>query len=154
VSESNAVGRGEPDLRIGGLSLWIVGRHHSEIESYWEGNWLRIYAECTSPNSRVVIEGPLVHLSEITTLHSSCEKLARLEAQEAGLYCMEPNLKVELWAVPGGKVIGKVRLTPDHKSEMHDFGFALDAGELDALVVGCAVVLKKFPVRHKNTGDD
>lgn len=146
--------RGAPDMHIGGLRLWIVGRHHSEIEDYWEGNWLHIYAECVSANSRVAIEGPLVHLSEITTLHSSCQKLAARQVQEAGLYCMEPNLKLELWAVPGGKLIGKVRITPDHKSEMHDFGFALDDAELDALLTACSEVLNKFPVRHRKSGDD
>lgn len=143
--------QGAPDLEIGGLRLWIEGRHYAESEDYWDGNWLRIVAECTSSNSHVAIAGPLVHLSEITTLHSGCEKLASHQVQEAGLYCMEPNLKVELWAVPGGKVIGKVRITPDHKSEMHDFGFALDEGGLTALLGACASVLRRFPLRNNKS---
>ena len=143
-----------PDLHIGGLRLWIDGRHNSEVADYWDGNWVEVLAEYISTNSRVAVAGPIIHLSEITTLHSSCARLARLDVQEAGLYCMEPNLKIELWAVPNGKVIGKVRITPDHKSEMHDFGFALDEGELAEVVAACARVLEKYPVRNKKSVED
>ena len=81
-------------------------------------------------------------------MRSGCEKLVARKVEEAGLYCMEPNLKIELWAVPNGQVIGKVRITPDHKSEMHDFGFALDEAELSELLASCVRVLEKFPLRH------
>ena len=143
-----------PDLRIGGLRVWIDGRHNSEVADYWDGNWVEVLAEYVSANSRVAVAGPIVHLSEIATLLSSCEKLARQSVQEAGLYCMEPNLKIELWAVPNGKVIGKVRITPDHKSEMHDFGFALDDGELAELLAACARLLEKYPLRNVTLTND
>ena len=137
-----------PDLHIGGLRLWIDRRHQAEVSDYWDGNWLEVRAEYESANSRVAIAGPLVHLSEIVTLERSCTKLAAQEVQEAGLFCREPNLKIELWAVPGGKFIGKVRITPDHKSEMHDFGFALADGELDALLGACAQILRHYPLQQ------
>ncbi len=154
MSRTGRPARGVPDLSIGGLRLWIIDRQFGASEDYWDGNWLRIHAECASAHARVEIEGPLVHLSEIVTLHSGCAKLAARQVQEAGLYCMEPNLKLELWAVPGDKFIGKVRITPDHKSELHDFGFALNDGELVALIDACAEVLRKFPVRHKPADAD
>jgi len=154
MSNSTPARPDAPDLRIGGLRLWIDGRHNSEVADYWDGNWVEVFAEYLSPHSRVAAAGPIIHLSEISTLHTSCEKLARLEVQEAGLYCMEPNLKIELWAVPGGKVIGKVRITPDHKSEMHDFGFALEEGELAAVLAACARVLEKYPVRNRISAEE
>ena len=137
-----------PDFHIAGLRLWIEGYHYAESTDYWDGNWMQVSAEYQSANSRVAVAGPIVHLSEITTLHSGCEKLVARKVEEAGLYCMEPNLKIELWAVPNGQVIGKVRITPDHKSEMHDFGFALDEAALSELLASCARVLEKFPLRH------
>lgn len=134
-----------PDLHIGGLKLWVDGRHQSEVSDYWDGNWVEVRAEYQSANSRVAIAGPLLHLSELVTLKRGCTRLAAQEVSEAGLFCREPNLKLELWAVPGGKFIGKVRITPDHKSEMHDFGFALGEGELDALLGACSAILALYP---------
>lgn len=139
----------KPDLELAGLRLWVDGRHPGERSDYWDGNWMTVRAEYRSARAQVAIAGPLVHLSEIVTLHSGCTKLAARQVQEAGLFCMEPNLKIELWAVPGDKFIGKVRITPDHKSEMHDFGFAFEHAELEALIEACAALLARFPVRHE-----
>jgi hypothetical protein len=148
MNDSSSPRSRAPDFHIAGLRLWIEGYHYAESTDYWDGNWMQVSAEYQSANSRVAVAGPIVHLSEITTLHSGCEKLMARTVEEAGLYCMEPNLKIELWAVPNGQVIGKVRITPDHKSEMHDFGFALDEAALTELLASCARVLEKFPLRH------
>lgn len=137
------------DLQLGGLRVWIDGRHATDSNDYWDGNWLVVCAHYQSAQSQVSVAGPLLHVSEVVTLHSGCTRLAAGEVQEAGLYCMEPNLKIELWAVPGGKFIGKVRITPDHKSEMHDFGFALADAELDALLASCAELLQRYPLRNR-----
>lgn len=137
-----------PDIQLAGLRVWVDGRHEADTHDYWDGNWVTVFAQYQSAQSQVTVAGPLVHLSEIVTLHNGCTKLAARQVQEAGLFCMEPNLKIELWAVPGDQFIGKVRITPDHKAEMHDFGFAFEAAELDALVQACSDVLSRFPVRQ------
>lgn len=148
MSVSAAGAAREADLCIGPLRLWIDGRQPSDVEDYWDGNWLIIQAQCASAHSQVRIAGPLLHLSEIVTLHSGCAKLDGGQVQEAGLYCMQPNLKIELWAVPGDQLIGKIRITPDHKAELHDFGFALERDALQAVIVACAHILREFPLRH------
>lgn len=137
-----------PDLQLAGFRLWVDGRHPAEVADYWDGNWVVVHAEYRSANAAVTVSGPFVHLSEIVALHKGCTRLAARQSQEAGLYCQEPNLKIELWAVPGDQFIGKVRITPDHKSEMHDFGFAFEAAELDALIGACAALLVRYPLRH------
>lgn len=139
-----------PDIAIAGLRLWVEGRAQPDAESYWEGNWLRVRAQCTAEHSEVRAAGPCVHLSEIATLKAGCEKLLRGEVAEAGLYCAEPTLKLELWAAPGGAVVGKIRITPDHRLEIHDYGFATDAAGIAALVAECARVLERYPPRGKD----
>lgn len=146
MTASTATRSRAPDIQLAGLRVWVDGRHETDTNDYWDGNWVTVLAEYRSDRSHVTVAGPLVHLSEIVTLHKGCTKLATRQVQEAGLFCMEPNLKIELWAVPGDQFIGKVRITPDHKAEMHDFGFAFNAAELNALVQACGDLLSRYPV--------
>lgn len=139
----------EPDLRIAGLRLWVEAREQPESQDYWDGNWLRVRAHCAGEHSEVRAAGPLVHLSEVATLKSGCEKLLAGTVAEAGLYCAEPNLKLELWAAPGGGVVGKVRITPDHRAEIHDYGFACDLDGVARLVAACERLLGRYPLRGK-----
>jgi len=140
------------DLLVAGLSLWVVGRHGDGSDDYWEGNWLDVIARYRAGGSRVAVAGPLVHLSELAALRAGCERMAAEVTTETGLYCMEPNLKIELWRAPNGQLIGKTRITPDHKSEMHDFGFALESADLHAIVTSCERILERYPLRGKVGG--
>lgn len=145
---THAQSRGS-DLSVGGLTLFIEERANNNSDDYWDANWLTVRAECRGKNSLVSVTGPILHLSEVAALKVGCARLAAGEITETGLFCMEPNLKIELWSVPGGQLIGKIRITPDHKSEMHDFGFAMDAGELAAVETACSLVLEHYPMRGK-----
>ena len=138
-----------PDLSIAGLELWIDDREHPDSQEYWEGNWLRVRVRCAAAHSEVRAAGPFLHLSEIATLKAGCERLLAGEVAEAGLYCAEPNLKIELWTAPSSTVIGKIRITPDHRAEIHDYGFAADLAGVQALVVACARLLERYPLRGK-----
>ncbi len=139
----------EPDLRIAGFALWVDARTAPESDDYWDGNWLQVRANYEASESSVRAAGALIHASELATLATGCRKLLAGEAAEAGLYCAAPNLKLELWSAPGGAVVGKLRITPDHKAELHDYGFATDAAGIEALIAACGRVLDRFPLRGK-----
>lgn len=143
---------GACELSVAGLSVTVVSRHGEDSDDYWDGNWLQAAAEYRSGNSRVSVTGSIIHLSEIAAFKAGCERMMAGEIDETGLYCREPNLKVELWRVPNGQLIGKARITPDHKSELHDFGFALENEDLKRVAAACAAMLEKFPLRGKNKG--
>ena len=149
MSEPISPSRRVADLVVAGLSLWIAGRHDTGSDDYWEANWLDVIARYRADSSRVAVSGPIVPLSGLAALQSGCERMAAGAATETGLYCMEPNLKIELWRVPNGQLIGKTRITPDHKSEVHDFGFALEPGDLAAIVASCRDILARYPLRGK-----
>src|SRR5256885_6731459 len=35
---------GTPDIKLGGLQVWVHGRQFPDAIDYWDGNWLRITA--------------------------------------------------------------------------------------------------------------
>lgn len=37
---------GKPDLTISGLKVWVHGREYENSDDYWDGNWLRVTANC------------------------------------------------------------------------------------------------------------
>ena len=70
-----------PDIQLAGLRVWVDGRHEADTHDYWDGNWVTVLAQYQSAQSQVTVAGPLVHLSEIVTLHNGCTKLAARQVQ-------------------------------------------------------------------------
>lgn len=139
------------DLVIAGLSIQIIARHGKDSDDYWDDNWVDVLACCRSEHASVEVRGPLIHLSEIAALKAGSERMLAGDIEQTGLYCMEPNLKVELWQVPGDQFIGKTRITPDHKAEIHDFGFAFSRQTLHEIIAACGRILENYPIRGKAT---
>ena len=55
----------EPDLRLGGLSIWIAGLQFPDSSDYWDGNWLVIRARMDAPGATVRCEGPILMTSDV-----------------------------------------------------------------------------------------
>jgi hypothetical protein len=55
----------ELDLKLGGFSLWVLGRQFPNAEDYWDGNWLSLRALVEAPGAMVRAEGPLVLAQEL-----------------------------------------------------------------------------------------
>ena len=55
----------EPDLTVGGFSLWVLGREAPEAADFWEGVWLRVKALMVANGARVEVEGPIVRGPEL-----------------------------------------------------------------------------------------
>lgn len=143
---------GEPDIEIAGLKIWVHGRQFEDAQDYWDGNWLHVTAYCAEGGAAVRAHGPLLHLSELSHFLKACEKLHETLRGKAELPCMEPNLSVELAvSSPRGNIEAKVRITPDHLSQQHTFGFSIDQSYLPGILRGIRSVLGLYPVR--NEGD-
>jgi len=56
---------GAPDISLSGLKIWISGRQFEDSTDFWDANWLVITAHCSSYFSEVIIQGPIIHLSEL-----------------------------------------------------------------------------------------
>ena len=139
---------GAPDLEIAGLTLWIHGRQFPDASDYWDGNWLRVTAYATSPDSRVRTHGSVLHLSEVVQLMRGCEQLYETLEGRAGLDCMEPNLGVELTARGGGHIGVRVSITPDHLGESHEFLGEIDQTYIPGVIAACRRILERLPVRE------
>ena len=142
---------GQPDVSIGGLKLWIHGRQFPDAPDYWDGNWLRVTACCSSPNSVVCTDGPIVHLGEIVGLLRTVQRLYASLKGEAALQCIEPNLDVKLQAEWNGAIRVSIAITPDQLTERHTFEEVLDQSHLPNLIAQCELVLAAYPVREPET---
>ena len=138
----------EPNITIGGLRIWLHGRQFPDSIDYWDGNWLRATACCSSPGAIVCTEGPIIHLGEIHGLLHECRILYESLKGEAKLACIEPNLSVKLAAEWNGALTVVIEITPDQMTERHSFDEHLDQSYLPSIISQCEAVLEKFPIRE------
>lgn len=139
---------GEPDLQIAGLRVWVHGRQFPQSQDYWDGNWLRVTAYCSYPQSSVRAHGSIVHLGEIHGLCREVEKLYQTLQGQAELRCLEPNLGVVLQTQTGGHIRVKISITPDHMTESHTYTDGFDQTDLPPIIEGCKAIFGKFPLRE------
>ncbi|HEX8364718.1 MAG TPA: hypothetical protein VF603_05475 [Allosphingosinicella sp.] len=137
----------EPDLRLGGFSLWIRHRQFPDAADYWDGNWLEARAVMEAPGARVEIHGPFIHASEITAFAQELSRLDETLQGEARLGRIEPHLEVVMRIDGLGHLAVIVDITPDPFSQAHRFEFALDQTYLAPLRAACGTILDCFPVR-------
>ena len=125
---------GEPDVTIAGLKIWVHGRQFPELMDDWDGNWLNISAQCIAEGAQIVVNGPILHLSDVSRLLEECEAMYETLQGSASLPCMEPNLRVRLEAKPRGGIFIAVEITPDYLSQWHKFEFQADQTYLPAII--------------------
>jgi hypothetical protein len=137
----------EPDLRIGGLSVWVAGRQFPDASDYWDGNWLFIRARMEAPGATVHCEGPALMTSDVERFRNELAAASNTLAGEAILGGLEPDLMVTIKVQRLGQVAVEVDITPDHVSQRHRFTVDLDQTYLPALIASCDAVLDRLPVR-------
>lgn len=103
---------GEPDLKVAGLQLWVLGRQFPESDDCYDGNWLCVTAHCGAPGARVWAEGAIVMVTDIADFGDECAAMLRSEVQSATLAPFEPDLKVRSRAPTAWAT--SARITPDH----------------------------------------
>jgi hypothetical protein len=137
----------EPDLRLGGFSLWVSGRQFPDVNDFWDGNWLHVEAHMQASGALVEARGPILHASEIAKFVQELEPLHTNLTGEAALRCIEPNLEIVIRCDALGHVTVRVVITPDHMTQSHVFTFDLDQTYLGPLLDGCRSVLSNWPIR-------
>jgi hypothetical protein len=138
---------GEPNLRIGGLRIWVHGRQFPESDDYWDGNWLMVTAFYRSPRSWVSVEGPIIHGPEFAHLLEECERLYSSLAGAATLPCIEPNLRLAMKGNGRGQIDVEVVITPDHMKEAHTYHEEIDQTHLPPILQACRAVLSAYPIK-------
>jgi hypothetical protein len=142
----------EPDLKIAGLELWLQGRENPDADNFWDGNWLRVTAECRARGARVSVEGPILMVTDVERFGSQCELLHQGERREATLGSYEPALSVVIKTLDGqGHLRVQVDITPDQLVQAHRMEFELDQTYLPGIIRACAAIVAEFPIRGRST---
>lgn len=137
---------GKPDLRLGPLQIWVHGRAREDSRDYWDGNWLRVTVYCSTGFARVMANGSILHLSELSSWRDQLAALHEAMRGTANLETMEEHLAASI-DLKDGKGSLRVALTGDHLSERHEFIAEIDQSYLPALLSDLHRLFDEYPLR-------
>lgn len=137
----------EPDLKLGGLSLWAESRERPGDDDCWDGNWLVIRATVEAPGSWVELRGPWLRTDEVASFLAELEAMSKELRGKAALAPIEPAIKATLEMNSVGQIAVYVEATPDQLSQRHSFHFGFDQSYLPAIIRDCRKILLRFPVK-------
>lgn len=137
----------EPDLKLGGLSIWAEARERPADDDYWDGNWLVIRAMVEAPGSSVELRGPWLRTEEVASFLTEVEAMSKDLRGKAALVPIEPAIKATLEMSSLGQIAVYVEATPDHLEQRHSFHFGCDQSYLPEIIRGCRKILLKFPTK-------
>ena len=126
---------GRPSLELGGLRLWLHGRHFPWEEGFWNGDWLVVTAHCRASGADVRASGPFLHSGDIPRWLEACERLVADRKGMAMLWAVRPELQISLNAAAEG-VRAEVRLSPDLALQEHVFFFQISWNGLETFARG------------------
>jgi hypothetical protein len=142
-----AIIREEPDLRLAGLSIWVLGRQFADYDDYWDGNWLNVRVRVEATGAVVEAQRPIIHVSELVTFATELERLDTTLVGNASLKCTEPNLDVAIQGETHGHATVRIKVTPDHMTQSHEFVFFIDQTYFKPLIAGCRKILSDYPIK-------
>jgi len=140
---------GTPDIKLGGLQIWVHGRQFPEANDYWDGNWLRITAHCGTHGADVWTTGPILNLPAVVSWLVELEALNHSLTGDASLVPLEPELCVKLTGDGLGNISMEVEITPDNVTQEHTFHFELDQSYLEPVIESCRKIVNDYPLRGK-----
>ena len=141
---------GAPDIKIGGLQIWVHGYQYAEADDDWDANWLRVSVHCGASGASVWVSGSFMTVSDILSLASDAEKLYEGDIKELEIDPVEPELRIAMKSTDSrGHIELTIEITPDHLSQEHSFLFEIDQSYLPPLVGQCKKVLQRFPYRER-----
>ncbi len=136
----------EPDLKLAGLSLWVLARQYPDSADYWDGNWLDVVARVEASGAFVETRGSFLRNDELAAFVVQLERVQRDLTGDAELACMEPNLHVKVRCVSMGRIEMVISITPDHRAQSHAFTFEIDQSYLTSTLRECRRILARLPV--------
>jgi hypothetical protein len=151
----NVSALGEPDLKIGGLQIWVQGQERARSADAYDADWLRITAHCGSDGASVVASGAILTASSFERFGHALRELSETAKESASLESYEPNLVVKVSALLAkvsardrrGHLELAVEITPDHVSQSHRFRFDLAGVDVSDAARQCEDIVKRFPGR-------
>ncbi|GBF04023.1 hypothetical protein DAERI_010195 [Deinococcus aerius] len=136
------------DFNLGPLRLKVHGYQFQESDEYWDANWVIVTAEVDLPGQACVrVEGPFLMTTELARFRDEMQMLYdRLDA-EAGLWTIEPELKLRLEGKGTGAITAEIEITPNQMTQEHRFYAELDQTYLPLAIQQLNSILNRFPMR-------
>jgi hypothetical protein len=126
---------GPPELKIAGFQLWV---HSYELD-----DWLQVSAHCGAKGAEVWAAGSLLMLGDIAVLKDGCKHLLDGSIREAIVSPLEPEISLTLRREDDlGHILLKVRITPDHMTQSHEFAFDIDQSHLPTVIKSCESIIQ------------
>jgi hypothetical protein len=139
---------GPPSLELGGLRLWLRGRHFPWEEDFWNEDWHVVTAHWHSACVDVRAHGPFLHTGDLPRWLEACERLLADRSGMAMLWAVKPELQISLSAASGGPR-AEVRLSPDLASQEHIFRFQINWEALELFTRSLKRHAESDPIRKK-----
>ena len=100
-----------------------------------DGDWLNITVSCTTEDSMVRVQGPIVTAAQLEAFGDQVRKLSRGLYGTANLASEEPFLNIQIKADKSWQAIMTVEITPDYFNQKHSYTTSLDKADLECLTV-------------------
>ena len=150
VNGMNDLANEDPDLKLAGLSLWVLTRPVSNPGDDWDGNWLDIRARVEAPGAWVEACGPFLRTDDLASFADQLERVQRDLTGDAELACLEPKLNIKIRCGAMRHIDAVISITPDHLAQSHRFTFEMDQSYLAPVLRDCRLILKRFSATGKN----
>lgn len=138
----------EPDIKLVGLSIWILGYQYPDSSKYWDANWVVVRVCCIGQCAVVELCDPCIHLPELAAWLDACIALEDGRSERAELPTMEPYLQITIDRSGDYRgLVVKVKVTPDNVTQFHEFHFPIDSSYLRILIEALRGVLARLPIR-------
>jgi hypothetical protein len=139
----------EPDLRLGGFSLWVHRWERPDSQDYSDGNWLVVTAMYRSAGASVIVEGPILHSPDVSRFRNQCEALYEFLRGSAQFDSLDAGFKIVLSSNDYGRIGMAVDITPDIVDEQHRFLSEIDQSYLPDVIKGLNTILQSFAPRGR-----
>ncbi|WP_029480811.1 hypothetical protein [Deinococcus marmoris] len=138
----------DAQFTLGPLSLNVHAYQFQDATDYWDANWVIVTAEVNlHGQSWVRARGPFLMTAELARFRDELRMVYDCLDAEAGLWTIEPELKVRIEAKATGAIVVEIELTPDHMTQEHHFYLELDQTYLPLAITQLSSILNQFPVR-------
>jgi hypothetical protein len=140
---------GPPTVHFCGLRIWIHGRESPDSDDEWDGNWLRVTANCAAAGASVWSTGSFLDTVSFARWEQSLRRLYETLSGEAMLSASEPELVVQVQSTDRvGHLRVRVKITPVLVNQDHRFDFSADQSYLPPVIQQCQNLLAEYPVRR------
>ena len=140
----------EPDIKLGGFSLWIKEYDRSSTPGSWDDSWVDVVARCVGQNTLVGLESRCVRQTELAQWLQECIAFDAGKSDAAELPTCEPYLKIKIdrSGLSGG-LVAIIHISWDNDSEFHEYRYTIDPSHVRGLITSLRVILSRFPIRSE-----